>query len=312
MSQKIMQLKECINLLGRAINDRVVTEFIEKYGYKYPKKDKISIQNQSTSFWIEHNKLGINILLDIDWANSNYKGVPTKKRSVYHPRVVQISFKDSNHVESFPFYLTFLDSYSEVVTKIGRQTSRSSDISYIWLNDGKETFYDWEISIDKSKNIDLAVRCYDKVNSIALKLHENEELIKFYDELMYETFESYIQEFDNKDLAYAMFIRWLNENGYIENPEEDIFEYIKSLNKGYFGMDDIIKDNFLIRRYIHNLDGNNIYLYNDFEKEFLSNTNLDNKLLEQIMVILESKESKISNTEENYHRMKKVWDGLFL
>ena len=96
------------------------------------------------------------------------------------------------------------------------------------------------------------------------------------------------------------------------NTLEDIFEYIKSLNKGYFGMDDIIKDNFLIRRYIHNLEGNNIYLYNDFEKEFLSNTNLDNKSLEQIMVILESKESKISNTEENYHRMKKVWDGLFL
>lgn len=312
MSQKLMQLQECIDLLGRSIHDKVVIEFIGKYSYKYPKKDKISIRNQNTSFWIEHKKTGINILFDIDWANSNYKGVPTKKRSVYYPRVVRISFEDGNHVESFPFDLTFLDNYSEVVTKIGRETLKSSDISYIWLNDGKETFYDWEISIDKSKNIDLAVRCYDQVNRIALKIHENEELIKFYDELMYETFEKYIQEFDNKDLAYTMFIRWLNENGYTENPQEDVFEYIKSLGKNYLGMDDIIKDKFLIRRYIQNLDGNNIYLYGDFEKEFLSNRNLDNKSLEQIMAVLESKEPKIENIEENYQRMKNVWDVLFL
>lgn len=312
MSQQVMQLQECIDLLGRSINDKVVIEFIEKYSYKYPKKDKISIRNQNTSFWIEHKKTGINILFDIDWANSKYKGVPTKKRSVYYPRVVQISFEGGNHVESFPFDLTFLDSYSEVISKIGKQTLKSSDIAYIWLNDGKETFYDWEVCIDTSKDIDLAVRCYDKVNRIALKLHENEELIKFYDELIYETFESYIQEFNNEDLAYAIFIRWLNENGYTENPKEDIFEYIKSLDKSYFGMDDIIKDKFLIRRYIQNLDGNNIYLYGDFEKEFLSNRNLDNKSLKQTMAILESKEPKIKNTEENYHRMKEVWDGLFL
>lgn len=294
-----MKLQELINILGKPINDPTIISFLKKYNYKNPKKDKITNQSSSEYYWIESQKFGVNILYKINILNELYPNVSSGRKGSFYPRICQIDINENASVKDLP--VNFSDGFEDLVTKFGMYYLKSSEIAYIWLEDGQESFYDWKILIDKDKQIHLSIRySKDQIENISLQIDENESLIRFYYESDNETYESYLEESDYSQIAEKKFLRWLIENDYI-NSTDTVENYIKSLNRGYFGVNDLTKDKFKIRRYVNNLNRDDIYLISDFENTFLNKPDLS--IIEQ-----ENFLNSIEYNEKNYQLMKETWD----
>ncbi len=297
-----MKLQECIDILGKTINDPKVCDFLEKYGYQYPKKDVITNKTTDLSRWIEHKEANPHFVYSIDINNPLYPLVQAGRKGSFYPRITRVDIYN-NFVEGLP--LSIESSFEQIVEKYGNPTTKSSDVSRIW-KEGEESWYDWEIPYDKEKQLDLYLR-YDaresrfkslmnnKLGAVTIKIHENERLINFYYALDYEDYDDYIKNLKGYDIANRMFIRWLIENGYIDT-QYDAKTYIKSLNRGYLGIDDICKDKYVIRCYVFNLSNSNHYLTADIETIF-TDEELDSDTME--------------DSEENYQRIKVIWDEVF-
>lgn len=298
-----MKLQELISILGKPINDTNVISFLKKYGYKYPKKDKITNQSSYKYDWIENTKLGVNILYKIDILNGLYPNISSGRKGSFYPRISQVDICKNTSVEDLP--VNFSDEFQDLVARFGEDYVKSSEIAYIWLEDGQESFYEWEILIDKNKQINLRIRySKDGIENISVEINENESLIELYCESDNEIYESYLEESDYHQTAKKMFLRWLIENNYI-NSTDAVEDYIKSLNRGYFGLNDLTKDKYKIRRYIKNLNGDDIYLISDFKNTFLNKPNLS--IIEQEHIL-----NNIKYNEENYQLMCETWNKRLL
>lgn len=294
-----MKLQELIDIIGKPINDTNVISFLEKYGYKYPKKDKITNRSSSQYEWIEHSKLKVDLLYQIDILNELYPNISSGRKGSFYPRISQVSIYKDTSIEDLP--IRFSDSFEDIVAKFGEDYTKSSEIAYIWLENGQESFYDWETLIDKDKQINLKITYWvDKAIEVTIRINQNEDLIRFYYESDYETYETYIEQSDYYKIAQKMFLRWLIENNYI-NSSDTVEDYIKSLNRGYFGRNDLAKDKWKIRRYILNLNKDDIYLISDFKNTFLKDKKLSINEEEDVL-------NSIEYNEENYQLMRKIWD----
>lgn len=71
------------SLAGLRIDDSRIIAFIEKYGFKYPKKPFISNRSSETSYWIENKKIGIDLLFNARNYLDNYPLIQGDKKGVF-------------------------------------------------------------------------------------------------------------------------------------------------------------------------------------------------------------------------------------
>lgn len=283
-------------LLGKPINDPAITTFLSDHKYKSPKKLTISNKAGDRSFWIEH-KNGIDLLFSID-IHANYTP-PQEKKGVFYPLLTYINYRKSAKL-TYPFDISFGSSYEELVKKLGNPTQKSSEVAAIWFEDGKESFYDWELPLEKDAVLFVRYNTENAaVFSIVIELQQHQEAFHLYDPLMYETFEKFEQ---TTAPSVLHFVRWAIENHLvvetdtnrallndIRTGKQDVMEYIRSLNRGYVALEDFSTHRVFIRQYLNRLMENDVYYYSDFVHLFIKNKKLlDNYLGEDAQQFLKT------------------------
>ena len=252
-----MKFQECIDLLGKPINDVQVVAFLEKYGYTYPKKDTVSNRKNASerSYWIEHKKLKINLLCDADIKNSRYPALQAGTKGLFYPLVSEFRFQDDKTISDFPYGLHFGLSYDEIVGILGQPTCKSSDATAAWLNDdGSESWFQWNVEIDAGREIHFEIEFWPEdscIRDFVLRIREDYVLFRLYDVLKYETYDMYIDTINNCKTADLMFLRWAVEKGFmfetannrdviqdIRNGKSTVFGYLKKLERGYVALED--------------------------------------------------------------------------
>ena len=82
--------EQTIKLIGKPLNDPDLQAFMAEHGYKQPKKAEISGRSSDRSFWVEHKKLAINLLFDIETQNPHYLPFAGSKKGMWLPMLQQI------------------------------------------------------------------------------------------------------------------------------------------------------------------------------------------------------------------------------
>lgn len=74
--------QQTIALIGMPINHPNMQAYFAEYGFKTPKKTEISCRSSERTFWIEHKKLGVNLLFSVDIKNPHYPPVAADKKGM--------------------------------------------------------------------------------------------------------------------------------------------------------------------------------------------------------------------------------------
>jgi hypothetical protein len=200
--------EQAINLIGKPLNDPDLQAFMAEHGFKQPKKSEISGRATDRSFWVEHKKLGVNLLFDIESENPLYLPFAGSKKGMWQPALKQITFNNSKL--EYPFGLKIGLSHEETTKVLGDFTFKSSDICRVWLNDdGSESFYGWIKTIDATKQLVLHTRIDIGEKLIDIDVHHIRMESIFY------LFDIFNNETINNTLAntatlheMAMFMEW--------------------------------------------------------------------------------------------------------
>ena len=277
-------------LTGLPIDDSRIIAFIEKNGFKYPKKPFISNKASDTSYWLQNKKLGIDLLFRIQNYLRNYPLVPGDKKGIFKPILSRVRWYNNKSNTAFPLNLDFNHDFDSLKAKLGEPTLKSSDISPVWLNDdGSESFYRWRISLDKEKNIEWGLEFTDDqtINDFTLGLKYENPLFHLYYELHYENFDSFLKGKDFYRTANLMFLQWAIERELVVTDEKNsavakeikagnlpITEWVHVLNKGYIVEDDFSDEHRFIHAYILNLSSHDILYTQDVAYTFLKEPEL--------------------------------------
>jgi hypothetical protein len=149
--------EQTIKLIGKLLNHPDLQAYLAEHGFKPPKKTEISGRTSERSFWMEHKKLGVNLLFDIDSKNPLYPPVAGSKKSLWVPILRSVTFLDAK--TAYPFGLKMGLSYADAKQILGAPNYKSSDFHKTWLKeDGAESFYGWYKTIDEAKQITLHAR----------------------------------------------------------------------------------------------------------------------------------------------------------
>lgn len=297
-----MMFKQAIKLIGKPLNDPALQAFMNEHGFKQPKRTEISGQSSERDFWIEHKKLGVNLLFDIDIKNPLYTPVAGSRKNLWIPVLSYVTFFDAKL--SYPLGLKIGLTHNETIKLLGTPSYKSSDISKSWLDDdGNEAFYGWHKTIDEAKQIELHARIHnnDKLDDLDVSIIAFDPVFRLFDGLRSEN----LSHFFNNPNEYNMpslFMDWaIKHNIYIGQADEqagvvavknglDIREFFQQNVKTTA----IYLHNFapahqqFVRQYINNMSSHDVYFGRDYSFSFLTNkTERNNYLGEAVLNTLE-------------------------
>lgn len=259
--------------------------FLVEHDFKPPKKSEISGRSSERDFWIEHKKLGVNLLFSIDIKNPHYPPVAADKKGMWVAVLEYVTFL-STKIE-YPLGLKMGLNYAQTVQILGEPSYKSSDISQIWLNDdGSESFYGWDYLFDKSKQIELHARIHlgDKLDEINVRIATLDSVFYLYDALRNENINNLLANNYHCHEA-ALFLEWAIKNDlYIGEPQHQaIIAQVK--NGAANGLDflaqhsysgHVFKQQFapsaqqFVRQYCNNMSSFDILYSRDFALSFLT------------------------------------------
>src|SRR6478735_4892199 len=212
------------SLAGLRIDDERIKDFLEKNGFKYPKKPFISNRSSDTSYWIQNKKLGLDLLFNARNYNEKYPLIQGDKKGVWVPVLASARWYNNKSKTEFPENVDFDHDFNTLKTKLGEPTQKSSDISHTWLNDdGSESWYRWRLPLDNERSLVWGPEFGDDltVNNFMLGLPYHNPVFEFYYEWHNENFESFVKRKDWHQTAHLMFLQWTIDNNMVttnENP----------------------------------------------------------------------------------------------
>ncbi len=280
--------EQVTQLIGLTIDHPNVQAFLLSNGFKLSKKNEISGHASDRSFWIEHKKLGINLLFSIDIKNPQYPPIPADKKGLWMPTLSHITFMDSKL--DYPLNLRMGLTLVETKTILGEPHYKSSDIHKTWLNeDGSESFYGWNLPLNESKQIilDFRIKPDRSLSKIDVSIKHITPVLTLFDALKNQTIDALIA--DNYHCHEAtMLLAWCIQRGmYMGETDEE--ETINQVKTGEISIIDylrqhrqmhIYKELFapqyqtFMHQYCNNMSGFDILYARDFAYCFLDNPTL--------------------------------------
>lgn len=276
--------EQAINLIGKPLNDPALLAFMTEHGFKQPKKAEISGRSSERSFWVEHKKLGVSLLFDIEAENPLHPPYLGSKKGMWIPMLQQVTFESAKL--DYPFGLKIGLTHDEATEKIGEFTFKGSDIHRVHLkDDGSEKFYGWTKTLDAAKDIVLHTRIKvgDKIDSIDIHPARLTSVFYLYDVFNNGNIETMLAGTDMHE--NAMFMEWAIQNKmYIGTVQDaDIVEKVKNGNAN--GIDflktrtnngRIFKEEFVqnsqkfVNQYGNNMSSYDILYSRDYMLSFLT------------------------------------------
>jgi hypothetical protein len=315
--------EQVIKLIGKPLNDPDLQAFMVEHGFKQPKKAEISGRSSDRSFWVEHKKLGINLLFDIETQNQHNPPFVGSKKGMWLPMLQQITFANPNL--NYPFGLKIGLTHDETTKILGNFTFKSSDIHKVWLNDdGSESFYGWTKTIDAAKDIVLHTRINvgEKICDIDIHPARFDSVFYLYDVFNNETIDNTLAGTATLH-EMAMFMEWaIQKDMYVGAAHlANITAKVKSGSSN--GIDflrqhthcgRIFKEDFapnaqeFVRQYGNNMSGHDILYSRDYVLSFLTNAKQrDNYMGEDAIETLK----KVAYSDENKAKIFGVLDIRF-
>jgi hypothetical protein len=318
---KFKMFETLANLTGLRIDDNRIIAFMEKNGFKYPKKPFISNRSTDTSYWVENKKLGVDLLFSAQTYLDNYPLVQGDKKGVFVPMLSNIRWYNNKSGTEFPLALDFSCNFETLKAKLGAPTLKSSDISPIWLNDdGSESFYRWKISLDDEKRIVWGLQFDDDqtIREFTLGLKYENPLFELYYGWTYEKFETFLALEGSYKTTTLMFLQWAIEKDLVKTNEATavatsavkegklpIIEWVRVFGRGYILDDDFTAEQRFIRAYVKNLSGHNILYTQDFAHLFLETAELKENYFSEAA---RKQLNAVAYNEANYQIVKELID----
>jgi hypothetical protein len=309
------------NLIGLRIDDEKIIAFMEKNGFKYPKKPTISNRSTDTSYWIENKKLGIDLLFDARNYLVNYPLIPGERKGIFIPVLKMARWYNNKSKTVFPHNLDFDHRFDEITAKLGAPTIKSSEIAPTWLNDdGSESFYRWKIPVLEEKDVFLTLeyRDDDSIDDFRLGLKHVMPIFLFYSNWVYQDYDDLVKMKDFHTRADLHFLRWSIENDLVRTDESTAAtiqsikegkvlarEFIKVLNRGYLEEDDFSSEGRFVRQYIQNLSGHDILYTRDVAFLFLETAEQRQNYLGAAAI---SVLNEVPDNEETYQTIRSLLD----
>ncbi|WP_212004801.1 hypothetical protein [Chitinophaga sp. HK235] len=310
------------DLTGLRIDDSRMIEFMEKNGFKYPKKPFISNRSTETTYWVENKKLGIDLLFSARTYLDNYPLIPGDKKGIYVPVLSRARWYNNKSNTTFPQDLDFNHDFESLKLKLGEPTLKSSDISPVWLNDdGSESFYRWSICLDEGKDIFLGLEFTDDqtINDFTLGLKYQNPLFYLYDEWVYEDVDRFLQWKNFHKTAHLMFLQWAIERDLIKTTDSTteaiqqvkagaapVTAWVSALNRGYVLASDFSAEAPFIKAYINNLSGHDILYNRDISYTFLNSAELKQNYFGEAAT---QQLNEVVYNEANYTLVKSLIDS---
>jgi hypothetical protein len=315
--------EQAIKLIGKPLNNPDLQALMTEHGFKQPKKAEISGRSSERSFWVEHKKLAINLLFDIETQNPHYAPFAGSKKGMWLPMLQQITF--ANPKLTYPFGLKIGLTHDETTKILGDFTFKSSDIHKVWLNDdGSESFYGWTKTIDAAKDLVLHTRINvgEKIRDIDIHPARMHSVFYLYDVFNNETIDSTLAATATLH-EMAMFMEWAIHKGLYFSAAHlaDIVAKVK--NGSANGIDflrhhtqcgRIFKEDFapkaqeFVRQYGNNMSGHDILYSRDYVLSFLTNAKQrDNYMGDEAIETLK----KVAYSDENKAKIFGVLDMRF-
>lgn len=310
------------SLTGLRIDDARIIEFMEKNGFKYPKKPFISNRSTDTSYWVENKKLGIDLLFSVQTYLDNYPLIQGDKKGVFIPMLTNVRWHNNKSGTAFPLSLDFSYKFDALKEKLGEPTLKSSDISPVWLNeDGSESFYRWRIAVDNEKDIVWGLQFDDDqtIRDFMLGLKYESPVFELYYALLYGNFETFQASQDNYKTTSLMFLQWAIERGLVKTNDvtaaitnavkegkSPVIEWVRALGRGHILVDDFTAEQRFIWAYIKNLSGHDILYTRDFAHLFLGTAELRNNYFGEAA---RKQLNAVAYNEENYGKVKSLIDS---
>lgn len=312
------------NLLGKPIHHQEVISFLEENGYKIPKKLSISNRKEDSSYWLTNKKLKMDLLFETEVHRDDYEFVVAEKKGMFYPILTDIRIYGGQIEMPFGLSIGKKIGFQKIVDTFGDYTTKSSDIANIWLDeDGNETWYEWSVEEDTNSKLHFRLNMLNEtINEIWFSLLEDDEIFTLYYPRVYETFETFCKNMSPYKISRLLFLRWAIENDWVQERgktsavvkqikkgEASVLDFIKELQRGYIARQDFIKEKqYSVRKYINRIDvevGLTKEVYSQFliedELERYLSKDIENKLAE-----------KLTLAEENYQKLKAIWDKKFL
>lgn len=284
-NQSPTMFTQATQLIGKPINDPAVHAFLLKHGFKLPKKLTISGRASNRSFWIEHKKLGINLLFSIEIKSPLYPPIAGEKKGLWIPVLTHIDF--ANTKLDYPLNLRMGLTLAEAKIALGEPHYKSSDIHPVWLNeDGSESFYGWNLPFDDQRQLEIAIRIDTdgQLDEIAANIKRFTSVLMLFDNLNGETIEDCLTNTYYGHEA-AMLMEWcIQHDMYTGDPnEQSILVQVKAGAAN--GLDflrqhqstELYKEQFapqyqtFIHQYCKNMSGHDILYARDYAMCFLTN-----------------------------------------
>jgi hypothetical protein len=277
--------EQTIKLIGKPLNDPELQAFMNEHGFKQPKRTEISGTSSESSFWVEHKKLGINFLFDIETNRPLYPPVAGSKKNLWVPILHYVTFLNTKL--AYPMGLKLGLTHDETTKLLGAPSYKSSDISKIWLNDdGSESFYGWNKTIDEAKQVGLHARIKkdDKLDEINVHIIELKEIIGLFDVFSGKTLSLFLAHPHNYNYTF-LFMEWaIKHDLYIGQTSEqagvaavknglsmhDFFQQYIKTSAIYLEFFAPAQQQF-VRQYIDNMSTHDVYFGRDYSLSFLSN-----------------------------------------
>ncbi|MVT12613.1 hypothetical protein [Chitinophaga tropicalis] len=305
------------SLIGLRIDDNRIIEFLEKNGFKYPKKPFISNRSTDTSYWVENKKLGVDLLFQAQTYVPGYSLIQGDKKGIFVPVLGRVRWYNNKSKTEFPLGLDFSYNFESLKEKLGEPGIKSSDISPIWLNDdGSESFYRWEIILDDERSHVWGLEYTDNqvIKDFSLGLKYQMPAFYLYSEWGYENFENFMSRHNFDRTADLMFLQWAIERDLVKpsviatevkEGKLPVTEWVRALNRGYVLESDFSAEGRFIDAYTANLSGNDILYSRDAAYTFLETPELkQNDYGEAAKKLL----NEVSYNEDNYKKIKSLID----
>lgn len=309
------------DLIGLRIDDERIIDFMEKNGFKYPKKPFISNRSTETSYWVENKKQGVDLLFGTETYLENYPLVQGDRKGVFVPVLYQARWYNNKSKTVFPSGLDFDHDFESLKAKLGEPTMKSSDITPTWLNDdGSESFYRWKIETDAARDINFGLEFTDdqKIADFTLGLKYHRPLIHLYYSRFYETFDTFLKASGFYRMAYLMFLQWGIDRDLIQIKETTlpvardvkerkvpVTEWVRAMNRGYILEDDFVAEKAFVHAYMHRLSGHDILYTQDVAYAFLESAELRQNYFGKAA---EAQLNAIVYNEENYEKVRSIID----
>ena len=309
------------NLIGLRIDDKNIIDFIDKHGFKYPKKPYLSNRAADNSYWIENKKLGVDLLFAAQTFLAGYPLIKGDKKGIFVPVLSTVRWYNNKSATEFPLHLDFKHDFETLKLKLGEPTLKSSDISPVWLNDdGSESFYRWEKILDEQREHVWGLEYKDNntISNFTLGLKYKNPLIQLYYEWNYETLDTILHQQAFYTTAYLLFLQWAIEkdlvktnnitSGIIETikaGKAPVTDWIQNINRGYIHDEDFVAENRFMRAYIKNLSSHDILYTRDLAHTFLPSDELKNNYFGAAATSLLN---QLANNEATYTQVKTIID----